>query len=91
MPFMIGPGTVSAAVLVGSRLTPPLALLSLGTALVLASVCLVGIKLMLDRVRELNSRLIERYVDIAGRVAALIAGSVAVEMIMQGFDSWLAL
>lgn len=91
MPFMIGPGTVSAAVLVGTQLPRPLAVASLAVALVLTSLCLVAIKLMLDRVREINSRLIERYVDVAGRVAALTAGTVAVEMIMQGFDSWLSL
>jgi small neutral amino acid transporter SnatA (MarC family) len=90
MPFMIGPGTVSAAVLVGSRLETSLALLAIAAALTLASLCLVGIKLLLDRVREINSRLIERYVDVAGRIAALTAGTVAVEMILQGFDSWLS-
>jgi hypothetical protein len=52
---------------------------------------LVAIKLLLDRVREINSKLIERYVDVAGRVAALTAGTVAVEMILQGFDRWLQL
>lgn len=88
MPFMIGPGTVSASVLVGSRLSGSLALLALATALLLTSLCLVAIKLLLDRVREINSRLIERYVEVAGRIAALTAGTVAVEMIMQGFDHW---
>jgi multiple antibiotic resistance protein len=91
MPFLIGPGTVSASVVVGSKLEPVFALLAIATALLTTALCLVAIKLLLDRVREINSKLIERYVDVAGRVAALTAGTVAVEMILQGFDRWLQL
>ena len=37
-----------------------------------------------------NERLIERYVEIMGRITALIIGIFAVEMIMQGLKAWLA-
>lgn len=90
MPFLIGPGTVSAAVVVGTRLSKPLALTAILVALLLTTCALVVIKVVLDRVKEVNSRLIERYVEIGGRLAAVIAGTVAVEMILTGTETWLA-
>lgn len=91
MPFMVGPGTVSAAVLAGSKLTLPAALLAIFVALVLTVGGLLLIKSVFDHVRERNARLIQRYVEITGRVSAIVAGSVAVEMIMQGIETWLKL
>jgi small neutral amino acid transporter SnatA (MarC family) len=32
--------------------------------------------------------LIKRYIEIAGRITALVVGTVSVEMIMQGVRTW---
>ncbi|HEX6267504.1 MAG TPA: MarC family protein [Burkholderiales bacterium] len=89
MPFMIGPGTVSASVVVGARL--PLAH-AIGLILVTlaATVALVtAIKLAHDFLRERNARLIDRYMEIVGRISALLIGTFAIEMIFEGVGTWL--
>lgn len=91
MPFLIGPATVSASILAGARLPLWQAMLAILAALTLSVCGLLLLKLVLDHVRERNVRLIQRYVEITGRVAALIVGTVAVEMLMQGIDIWLSL
>jgi multiple antibiotic resistance protein len=90
MPFMIGPGTVSAAVLAGSRLTPGMAALAIGLALGLTTITVLALKLAFDRARARNTALIERYTEVTGRVAALVIGTIACEMILRGLESWLA-
>jgi small neutral amino acid transporter SnatA (MarC family) len=90
MPFMIGPGTVSAAVLAGSRLPWPRAVLAILISLVATTLTVVVVKLVLDRVREKNSPLVERYSELTGRVSAVVVGTIACEMIFQGIEAWLA-
>jgi multiple antibiotic resistance protein len=89
MPFMVGPGTVSAAVLAGVQLELGYALGAIASSLVLTVLALLGIKFVFDRVRERNARLIQRYVEITGRVSGIVVGTVAVEMLMQGIQTWL--
>lgn len=89
MPFMIGPGTVSASVLAGSRLSPLLA-----ASCILLSLCIVvgslaAFKALIDFLRRRDERLVERYLEMIGRVMALVIGTFAVEMILQGVDLWL--
>ena len=89
MPFMIGPGTVSAAVLCGARLPFLFACLAIVAALVLSCLCLMAVKLLLDFVKQHNEPLVERYAEIVGRVSAIIVGTIALEMILKGVDLWL--
>jgi small neutral amino acid transporter SnatA (MarC family) len=89
MPFMIGPGTVSASVVVGARL-PILEAVLVIFATLAASVALVtGIKLAHDYVKEHNAQVIDRYVEIVGRLSALLIGTIAVEMLFEGLGTWL--
>jgi len=88
MPLMIGPGTIGASIVVGKRLTHIYAVLSI-TFAVLASVGLmIVLKYIHDYVRERNDELVQRYIDIAGRVTALVVGTFAIEMIMRGLSTW---
>jgi len=89
MPFMIGPGTVSASVLAGARLPVLWACLSIIAALAASCLSLMIVKLLLDFVKKRNEPLVERYAEIVGRVSAIIIGTIALEMIMKGFDLWL--
>lgn len=89
MPVLIGPGTISASVVIGKRndmLTSCMAILS-AVFLCLATIFLL--KLIHDKVRTRNEQLIQKYFDIAGRITALFVGSVAIEMIMIGMHSWI--
>jgi len=90
MPFLIGPGTVSASVLAGSRQSAVYAVLSIAVALVAAIVAVLIIKRIHDAVKQRQERLVERYVDVVGRISALIIGTIAVDMILRGVDIWLA-
>lgn len=88
MPFMIGPGTISASVVIGARGTPLTATLALILALVVAVTIVLVLKFIHDRVRARRAELIRRYVEITGRVGALLIGTIAVEMIFQGIERW---
>lgn len=90
MPFMIGPGTVSASVLAGTRLPMALAALAVAAALSVTVLTVFLLKVLHDLVRTRNERLVERYVEIVGRISALVVGTIAIEMVFQGIDSWLA-
>lgn len=89
MPFLIGPGTVSASVLAGSHQSSPFALLSIAAALATVVGSLMIIKRLFDGVRKHNERLVHRYVDVVGRISALVIGTIAVDLILQGIDIWL--
>ena len=90
MPFIIGPATVSASVLAGMRMPAPLAAASIALALALAVVSLVALKWILDAAHRRNEGIVNRYIDIVGRAMALVIGTLAVEMILQGVEAWMA-
>jgi multiple antibiotic resistance protein len=89
LPFMIGPGTISASVLAGSRMPFNWAALSIVCALVLTVLCVLALKWTYDSVRQRFESYVERYVSIVGRISALVIGTIAVEMIFNGIDLWL--
>jgi len=90
MPFMIGPGTVNASVLAGTRLPIALAALAIVAALLITVLTVLALKTLHDVVRARDERLVERYVELVGRISALVIGTIAIEMVFQGIDSWLA-
>ena len=88
MPIMVGPGTVSASILAGRELPPVWAITSILLAIGLVAAIMIGLKKVHDIVRTRNEPLIERYVEVAGRIVALVVGTYAIEMIMQGASVW---
>lgn len=90
MPILIGPGTISAAVIIGERHPPLPACLVVLSAVALSLLIVFLLKGLHDYVRPRREALIERYVEIAGRITALYVGTVAIEMIMQGMRSWVS-
>ena len=90
MPFMIGPGTVSASVVIGARLPPLQSAAAIAIAVALSIALVIALKLAHDLVKERNARLIDRYVEVVGRVSALFIGTIAVDMILEGLGGWLA-
>ena len=89
MPVIIGPGTISACIIIGRNLTPPTALLAIFLALTVSIGLMVGLKALHDYVRPRRENLVQRYIEIAGRITALVVGTISVEMIMRGLKSWL--
>lgn len=89
MPFMIGPGTVSASVVIGAR-HPILAATTLIFAtLTLAIVLVIAIKFAHDYLKAHNAKLVDGYIEVVGRISALLIGTIAVEMIFEGVRAWL--
>ena len=89
MPFMIGPGTVSASVLAGSRLPILWAAAAIVGAMASTVIGVFVLKAIHDVVKERHAKLVDRYIDIVGRLSALVIGTLAVEMIFQAIDRWL--
>lgn len=89
MPFIVGPGTISAVVIISNRHELGPAVLTIFTAMVAAVVALLALKGLHDFVRYRNEKYVERYTEIAGRVTALFTGSFAIDMILRGAERWL--
>lgn len=88
MPVLIGPGTISASVIIGKRHDPVTAITAVVIAVLSSIALMLVLKWIHDVVKPRNARLTDRYTEIAGRIAALYVGTVAVDMIMQGIRSW---
>ncbi len=88
MPILVGPGTISASVLTGQRLPSHVAIPVIAFAVGLSICTMILLKYVHDYVRPRNERLIERYVEIAGRVTALFVGTISIQMIMRGLSDW---
>lgn len=89
MPFIIGPGTISASIWAGAKSGPLLGTVSLTGGVLVAVGALIVFKVFYDRLRNRHQELLQRYSDIAGRIAALWTGSFAVQMITTGVREFL--
>jgi small neutral amino acid transporter SnatA (MarC family) len=89
MPVLIGPATISASIIIGKRHEPFMACAVVAAAVVVSLLLVLLLKTLHDYVRPRREPLIERYIEIAGRITALYVGTVAIEMIMQGMRTWL--
>ncbi|MGE0592284.1 MAG: MarC family protein [Vicinamibacterales bacterium] len=88
MPVLIGPGTISASVVIGQRHEPLLACVAVLLAVVASLCTMAALKSLHDVVRPHRERLIQRYIEVAGRITALFVGTVAIDMLMQGLRAW---
>lgn len=88
MPILIGPGTISASVIMGERHNAVAACATVVAAVLVSILIMIGLKALHDYVRPKKEPLIQRYIEIAGRITALFVGTVSVEMIMQGLKTW---
>ena len=88
MPVLIGPGTISASVVIGKRHEALYACATIIAAVFISVVIMLALKAAHDFVRPRNEPVIRRYIEIAGRITALYVGTIAVEMIMQGIRTW---
>ncbi|MBF7687348.1 MarC family protein [Acinetobacter rathckeae] len=84
MPFMIGPGTISASVVMGMEIKTIGAILVLALTLFLTSTILMLMKYMHDNLRYKHAKFVDYYFDIVGRLSALLIGTIAIDMIVTG-------
>lgn len=84
MPFMIGPGTISAAVITGVQLPFAHTVAVIASTLLLSCSLLILMKYAHDHLKTRYSSYIDLYVDIVGRLAALLIGTIAIDMIVTG-------
>lgn len=88
MPVLIGPGTISASVIIGERHEPMLACIAVIVAVLCSVATMLLLKSMHDYVRPRKERLVQRYIEVMGRITALYIGTVAIEMLMRGIRTW---
>jgi small neutral amino acid transporter SnatA (MarC family) len=88
MPILVGPATVSASVIMGNRLSVSSAIAGVLLAVGICVISIIALKMLHDWVKPRHEVLVQRYIEIAGRVTALIVGIYSVEMIMQGLIVW---
>ncbi|WP_111894868.1 MarC family protein [Acinetobacter sp. MB5] len=86
MPFMIGPGTISAAVVTGMDLRLTGAAMVMAVTLALTCMILILMKFMHDNLRYKHAKYVDYYFDIVGRLSALLIGTIAVDMIVTGIS-----
>ncbi len=84
MPFMIGPGIISAVVITGIQLSLSQLVLVIFVTLFLTCSLLILMKYAHDHLQHKHSNYIDLYVDIVGRLAALLIGTIAIDMIVTG-------
>lgn len=88
MPILIGPGTISASIVIGQRHEPILACVIILVAIIIAVAMILLLKAVHDYVRPRNEPLVQRYIEVTGRIMALFVGTISVDMIMQGIQTW---
>jgi multiple antibiotic resistance protein len=89
MPVFIGPGTISACIIIGKRHDPLSASILVTVTVAICAVMLVLLKKLHDAIAPHREALVQRYIEIAGRVTALIVGTIAVDMMMRGVGTWI--
>lgn len=90
MPVLIGPGTISYSVIIGKQLNAIQSVISILIAVSITLVVMIILKKLYDQLQRKNEELVQRYIEISGRITAMVAGTIAIEMIMDGFNFWIS-
>ena len=84
VPFVIGAGTITQAVLLGKRLQAPFAVLVLFLGMLVSVLTVIVFKLIRDRMKGARERVFERYVNIVSRLNGLLIGAISTDMVVGG-------
>ena len=89
LPFMIGAGTITQAMLIGRLHGRISSVVILGLGMALAVAVIVAFKLLRDRVTGVREQVFDRYVNTLARANGLLLGSISTEMVVSGIhDLW---
>lgn len=83
LPYMIGAGTITQAILVGKQHVWWEAMLVLLIGIVVTFVVLLGFKVLHDRMHKRREAVFERYVNILARLNGLLIGAISTEMVVS--------
>jgi len=90
LPFMIGAGTITQAILIGKKHEPHTSMFLLFLGLCVCFIVIVGFKLVRDRLKGAREKVFERYVNILSRINGLLIGAISTEMVVSGIKNlWL--
>lgn len=84
MLFMIGPGTISAAVVTDINHGMVATIIIVALTLSITCIILILMKYLHDNLRYSHAKYIDHYFDIVGRLSALLLGTIAIDMIVTG-------
>lgn len=84
LPFMIGAGTITQAILLGEKHGPYLSMFLLFIGLLISFLIVAIFKLVRDRLKRAKEKVFERYVNILSRINGLLIGAISTEMVISG-------
>lgn len=87
--YFVGPGTVSASVVIGGRHEVWVALLIIAAAVALATLAMFVVKRAFDHYRAKRESTVDRVFEIVGRLAGLLVGTFAIDMILNGVAAFM--
>lgn len=87
LPYMVGPGTIWASILIGQQMHPGVGLSLILLVLAINMGFVVGVQAVLDRLATQKETIVGQYFAILMRTNALFIGAIGVEMIITGFQS----
>lgn len=86
LPYMIGAGTVTQAILVGKRHSGPAAVGLIAAAIVFTALFVLAFNLIRHRITATNKPVFDRYINILARINGLLIGTISTEMIVNGLS-----
>ena len=87
LPFMIGGGTITQAILVGKRHSPLVSAAVLFVGVAVCFVVVITFKAIRDHMHGDKERIFDRYVNIMVRINGLMIGAISVDMVISGVRS----
>lgn len=89
LPYMVGPGTLWLAILLGRTYIWPIAVFVVALVLVVNMAVVLTAAFCFDRLKSTSETMLGKYVAILMRTNALFIGAVGVEMIINGIQELL--
>lgn len=87
LPYMVGPGTIWASILLGRDTHAGLALLGIAGVLTINMAFVVGVQALTNRLATHKESILGQYFAILMRTNALFIGAIGVEMIIGGLQT----
>lgn len=75
--------------MIGERLSVGMAIGAIAFAVTLCVSIIFLMKIVHDHIQTKKEELIEQYIDITGRVIAMLLGTTSIELIMSGVRFWM--
>lgn len=85
LPFMVGAGTISLAILLGDRLNFPQNIISLVSIMIINFIFVIGLKELRVRIKNQKFRVaFDKNMEILIRINGFFVGAIGINMILNG-------